>query len=96
MSYVGIILGIGTLAGPQGLPTALCRVTSAPLVKHHCFSKGETDNSRLGPSKVPQPSVDLQVIYMVASVCFKSLGWPVSTAELESPTLWSIIKLGIT
>ena len=29
MSYVGIILGSGTLAGPPGLPTALCRVTPA-------------------------------------------------------------------
>jgi hypothetical protein len=64
MSYVSIILGSGTLAGLQGLPTALCRVTPAPLVKHCCFSNGETDNSRLVPSKAPQPSVD--IIYMAS------------------------------
>ena len=89
MSYVGIILGRSTLAGPQGLPTTLCRITPAPLADLHRFSNGETCNLRLGPSKVPQPSVDL--IYMAASARFKSLGRPVGTAELEIPTLSSSV-----
>ena len=91
MSYVGIILGSlsGTLAGPPGLPTALRRVTPAPLADLCRFSNGETGNPRLGPSKVPQPSVDL--IYMAASARFKSLGRPVGTAELEVPTLSSSV-----
>ena len=89
MSYVGIILGSGTLAGPPGLPTALRRVTPAPLADLYRFSNGETGNPRLGPSKVPQPSVDL--IYMAASARFKSLGRPVGTAELEIPTLSSSV-----
>ena len=85
MSYVGIILGSGTLAGPPGLPTALRRVTPATLEDLYSFSNGETGNPRLGPSKVPQPSVDL--IYIAASAHFKSLGRPVRTTELEVPTL---------
>ena len=90
MSYVGIILGSGTLAGPPGLPTTICHITPAPLADLHCFSNGETGNSRLGPSKVPQPSVDL--IYMAASARFKSLGRPVGTAEWEVPTLSSSVE----
>jgi hypothetical protein len=78
-----------TLAGPPGLPTALRCVTPATLVDLYSFSNGETGNPRLGPSKVPQPSVDL--IYMVASARFKSLGRPVGTAELEIPTLSSSV-----
>ena len=87
MSYVGIILGSGTLAGPPGLPTALRCVTPATLVDLYSFSNGETGNPRLRPSKVPQPSVDLIMIYIAASAHFKSLGRPVRTTELEVPTL---------
>ncbi len=50
MSYVGIILGSGTLAGQLSLPTAFCRVIPVPLADLHRFSNGETSNSRLGPS----------------------------------------------
>ncbi len=66
MSYVGIILG-STLAGLQGLPTTLrCVIPGpAPLADLYRFGNGETSNPRLGPSKVPQPSVYL--IYMAAS-----------------------------
>ena len=89
MSYVGIILGRSTLAGPPGLPTTLRSVTPAPLADLHRFSNGETSNPRLGSSKVPQPSVDL--IYMAASARFKSLDRPVGTAELEVQTLSSSV-----
>ena len=78
MSYVSSILH-STLAGPPGLPGALCRRTPAPLADLLSFSNRETGNSRLGPAKVPQPSVDL--IYMAPSA--RSLARSVSTAECE-------------
>ena len=87
MSYVGIILGSlsGTLAGPPGLPTALRRVTPAPLSDLYRFSNGETGDPRLGSSKVPQPSVDF--IYMAAPACSYSLARSVCTAIFKVPTL---------
>ena len=84
MSYIDIILG-STLAGQPGLPTALRSIPPAPLEDLYSFGNGETCTQRLGPSKVPQPSVYL--IYMAASARFKSLGRPVDTAEFEVPTL---------
>ncbi len=69
MSYVCISLS-STLGGLSGLPGALCQCTPAlwPLADLLCFSNWETGNTRLGPSKVPQPDVDL--IHMAASDLF--------------------------
>ena len=55
----------------------------APLADLLRFSNRETGNTRLGPAKVPKPSVVL--IYMAASA--RSLSRSVSTAEFEVPTL---------
>jgi len=84
MSYVCISLS-STLAGPPGLPGTLCRSSPAPLADLLCFSNRETGNTRLGPSKVPQPGVDL--IYMAASARFRPMS--VSTAECEVSSLSS-------
>ncbi len=56
-------------------------VTPVPLADFHCFSNRETSNTRLGPSKIPQPSIDL--IYIMTQMAARS----VSTAEFEVPTL---------
>ncbi len=63
MQWVYISLS-STLAGPPGLLGALCRGTHAPLADRLYFSNRERCNTRLRPSKNPQPSVDL--IHMAA------------------------------
>ncbi len=82
MSYVCISLS-RTLAGQPGLPGALCRCSPAPLADPLRFSNRETGDTRLGPSKVPQPSVDL--IHMAASALSGPMS--VSTAECEVQSL---------
>ena len=77
MSYVSSSLRLGcTLAVSQAL-------FAAALADLLHFSNRETGNTRLGPAKVPQPSVDL--INMAASA--RSLARSVSTAKCKVPTL---------
>ncbi len=86
MSYVCISIS-STLAGLPGLPGTLCRSSPALLAYLLCFSNREIGNTQagLGPTKVPQPGVDL--IHMAASVRF--LPMSVSTAECEVSSLSS-------
>ncbi len=67
-----------TLAGPPGLPGALCSGTHAHLADLLCFSNRESCNTRLRPAKNPQPSVDL--IHLAASARYH--GTTYSTYEI--------------